>query len=123
MQSRPLLRILPLVAIAGAGACGVGPHISRQLSATKVGDLGNPPADRGAGRPAPQRACGRAAPGSQPSAFARTPYLQQVTAGSADLSWVSTTDANQSVVISATDGTVVASAPAARDTSAVVASG
>ena len=45
----------------------------------------------------------------------RTPYLQRVDAGSAELSWVSPADAGQSVVISATDGTRRCEPPARDD--------
>ena len=124
MRTHHLPRIiLPILSTLGAAACGVGPSISGQLGATATGDLSNPPAERGDGRTALTQACTQAAPGVPSYSFDRTPYLQQVTAGSADFSWVSAAGANLSVVVSATDGTVIASPAAARDASAVVAAG
>jgi hypothetical protein len=119
----PRMIFLLIAASVGAGACGVGPNVSGQLGATATGDLTNPPAERGDGRTALAQACAQAPTAAPSYTFDRTPYLQQVTAGSADLSWVSASGANLSVVVSATDGTVIASPAAARDASAVVAAG
>src|SRR5580765_2545385 len=123
MRSHPLPRFLLALAATGIGACGVGPNISGQLGATATGDLTNPPAERGDGRAAITQACGQAAPATTPYTFARTPYLQQVTTGAADLSWVSGASGSLSVVISRPDGSLVATPAAARDPSATVASG
>jgi hypothetical protein len=120
MRSLRLPRFL-LLATAGTGACGVGPNISGQLGATAVGDLSNPPAARGDGRDAITAGCGQ--PAATSLSFTRTPYLQLVTDGSADVSWVSGTDAALSVAISDIDGTVVANTTAGRDLSAMVATG
>src|SRR5690348_13172928 len=103
MRSHPLSRILLgiLMVTAGTGACGVGANVSGQLGATAAGDLSNPPAERRDGRSDIIQACGQPPSIATPIAFARTPYLQQVTDGAADLSWVSATDASLSVAISA----------------------
>jgi hypothetical protein len=116
-------RVLSVLLLTGAGACGVGPNISGQLGATRFGDVSNPPAERVDGRTAITQACGQPASATARYAFERAPYLQQVTDGSADLSWVSQADANLSVKVSTTDGTVIGSPAAARDPSAIVAAG
>jgi hypothetical protein len=121
MQTRRALGLLTILTVAGAGACDT--NISGKLGADAVGDLSNPPAERGDGRLTIRQACEQSPAAGMPAAFARTPYLQQVTSDSADLSWVAAADAGPSVVISATDGTVVASATAGPDTSASVAPG
>jgi hypothetical protein len=132
MRSLPLPRILAVLVAAGTGACGVGSNISGQLGATATGDLSNPPAERGDGRAAITQACGQStiatatatAPATTtPFAFDRTPYLQQVTDGSADLSWISGADGTLSVAISSADGKVIANPLAAHDASALVATG
>jgi hypothetical protein len=122
MRSPRLPRALLFLATAGSGACGVGANISGQLGASAQGDLSNPPAERGDGRSAIVQACGQAAPTTS-TPFARTPYLQQVTDGSADVSWVSGADGTLSVAVSATDGAAVANLTAAHDPSALVAAG
>jgi hypothetical protein len=123
MRSPHLPRTLLLLATAGTGACGVGANISGQLGASAQGDLSNPPAERGDGRSAIIQACGQSAPATTPYAFARTPYLQQVTDTSADLSWVSGADGTLSVAFSPTGGTALTSLTAAHDPSALVAAG
>jgi acid phosphatase type 7 len=123
MQTLHALRVLSVLLFTGAGACGVGANISGQLGAVSFGDLSNPPAERGDGRAAITQACGQPAGATAPYAFLRAPYLQQVTDGSADLSWVSKADTNLAVKISATDGTVIANPAAARDPSAIVTAG
>jgi hypothetical protein len=121
MRTHGALGFITVITIAGAGACDT--NISGRLGATATGDLTNPAAERRDGRLAITEACGRSQAAATPDAFMRAPYLQQVTADSADLSWVAAADAGQSVVISAIDGTVVGNSTAAPDTSAAVASG
>ena len=111
--------VFPLV--LGAGACGPG-NISGRIATDKFGDLSNPPAERGDGRLALEQACGQR-PGTGTPYASRTPYLQRVGAGSAELAWVSPADPTVSVVVSATDGNVLASPLAAKDTSALVENG
>jgi hypothetical protein len=123
MRSHPLPRILLVLATAGTGACGVGANVTGQLGATAVGDLSNPPAERRDGRSDIIQTCGQPSATAPPLAFARTPYLQQVTDGTADLSWVSAADASLSVTISAADGTTVVTPAATRDPTAAVAVG
>ena len=84
-----VVRGLVVLSVAGAGACGVGANVSGQLGATHTGDLTNPPAERGDGRLALTQACGQPPPTATPYTFERTPYLQRVGAGSAELAWVS----------------------------------
>jgi hypothetical protein len=121
MKPTHRLRLLALIALTGAAACD--DNISGRLGATTSGDLTNPPAERRDGRETLTQACGLTNTPTMPFSFVRTPYLQQVTTGSADLSWVSPVGEELSVVISATDGTVVARPTAARDASAITASG
>ncbi len=131
MQTPRLLRILALpalAAIATISACGVGPNLSGHLEATAVGDLGNPPAERRDGRLEITQPCAAPAPSSTtpaatPVSFSRAPYLQRVTDGSADLSWVSGADLDLSVAVSATDGAAVTNPLATRDASAVLDAG
>jgi hypothetical protein len=106
----------------GAGACGVGSNVSGQLGATRMGDLTNPPAERGDGRLALTQACGQPSATSARYAFERTPYLQRVGASSAELAWVSPADPDLSVVVSAIGGSVLASPLAAKDPSAALGS-
>jgi acid phosphatase type 7 len=110
-----------LALVIGAGACGGG-NRSGVLSAVISGDLTNPPAERSDGRVALAQACGQPA-ADTPYSFARMPYLQRVGAGAADLAWVSPADPTLSVVVSTTDGTILASPSAAQDTSALLAGG
>ena len=119
---RVLLFVLPLV-VAGSGACGVSANISGQLGATRTGDLSNPPAERSDGRTPILQACAQGSAATASFTFARTPYLQQVTDGSADLSWVSPANGTLSVALTATDGRAVGSPLAAPDKSALVAAG
>jgi hypothetical protein len=121
MQTHRALGFLTVISIAGAGACDS--NISGRLEATATGDLSNPAAERRDGRLAITDACGQSQAPAAPYSFVRTPYLQQVTADSADLSWVAAADAGQSVLVSAIDGTVIGNSTAAPDTSAAVASG
>jgi len=123
MRSHSLPRILIVLATAGTGACGVGSNVSGQLGATAVGDLSNPPAERRDGRSDIVQSCGQSPSASTRLAFTRVPYLQHVSDGAADLSWVSGAEANLSVAISAADGTTVATPTATRDLTASVASG
>jgi len=123
MKTLHPLRVLSVLLFTGAGACGVGANISGQLGATALGDVSNPPAERSDGRAAITQACSQPAAATVPYAFDRTPYLQKVTADSADLSWVSNADTSLSVKLSATDGSVLGSPAAARDPSALVATG
>ena len=124
MQTPRLLRALSLSAIVAISACGVGPNLLGHLAATELGDVSNPPAERYDGRLTITEACGAPAPGSPMQLpFLRTPYLQQVTDGSAELGWVSAADVDLSVVVSSTDGTKVANPLAMRDPTAVVAAG
>src|SRR5688572_13413740 len=125
MRTHHALGLITVITTAGAGACDT--NISGRLGATATGDLSNPAAERRDGRLAITDACGQSqvspSASATPFSFVRTPYLQQVTSDSADLSWVATADAGQSVVVSAVDGTVVGNSTAAPDTSAAVASG
>ena len=126
MHNTPLPRVLlPVIAlaVAGSAACGVGANVSGQLGATATGDLSNPPAERGDGRTAIMQTCGQGSAATAAFSFARTPYLQQVTDGSADLSWVSPTEGTLSVAITAADGSAVETPLATRDATALVASG
>ena len=84
-----VVRGLIVLSVAGAGACGVGANVSGQLGATHTGDLTDPPAERVDGRLALTQACGQPSPTAAPYTFERTPYLQRVGAGSAELAWVS----------------------------------
>src|SRR6188768_2400089 len=118
-----VVRGLIVLSVAGAGACGVGANVSGQLGATHTGDLTNPPAERGDGRLALTQACGQPSPTAAPYTFERTPYLQRVGAGSAELAWVSPADADLSVVVSAIGGGVLANPLAAKDASAVLGVG
>jgi hypothetical protein len=113
---------LSVVLLAGAGGCGAG-SISGRLGADAFGDLTNPPAERVDGRLAIAQACGQSTAPSGPFPFARSPYLQHVTAGSADLTWVGASDPSLSVEVSKTDGTVLASPSVALDSTAKVRSG
>jgi hypothetical protein len=115
-----VVRGLGVLSLIGAGACGVGANVSGQLGATHTGDLTNPPAERGDGRLALTQACGEPSPTTMPYAFERTPYLQRVGAGSAELAWVSPADPDLSVVVSGIDGAVLASPSAAKDPSAAL---
>ena len=81
-----------VLSFVGAGACGVGANVAGQLGATQTGDLTNPPAERSDGRLALTQACGQPSPAATPYAFERTPYLQRVGTGSAELAWVSPDD-------------------------------
>ena len=45
METLHPLRVLSVLLLTGAGACGVGANISGQLGATAFGDVSNPPAD------------------------------------------------------------------------------
>jgi len=118
-----VVRGLGVLSLIGAGACGVGANVSGQLGATHTGDLTNPPAERGDGRLALTQACGEPSPTTMPYAFERTPYLQRVGAGSAELAWVSPADPDLSVVVSAIGGSVLANPLAAKDASAVLGTG
>jgi calcineurin-like phosphoesterase family protein len=118
-----VVRGLLVLPILGAGACGVGGSVSGQLGADRFGDLSNPPAERGDGRLVLAQACGQPSSTAAPYAFARTPYLQRVGAGSAELAWVSSADPGLSVVVSATDGAVLTSPLAAKDPSAALETG
>ena len=106
--------------IFGAGACGVGPNVAGQLGATHLGDLTNAPAERADGRLALSQACGQPSPTATPYVFERTPYLQRVGAGSAELAWVSPADPDLSVVVSSINGGVLANPLAAKDPSATL---
>jgi hypothetical protein len=119
-MQKDVVRGLMVLSILGAGACGVGGSISGQLGATHTGDLTNPPAERGDGRLALTQACGQPSRTATPYTFARTPYLQRVGAGSAELAWVSPADPDLSVVVSAMDGAVLANPLAAKDPSATL---
>ena len=112
-----------LLSLSGAGACGVGPNVSGQIGATHTGDLTNPPAERGDGRLVLTQACGQPSPAATPYTFERTPYLQRVGTGSAELAWVSPADPDLSVVVSAIGGSVLANPLAAKDASAVLETG
>ena len=111
-----------LVLVVGAGACGGG-NVSGQIATDTFGDLSNPPAERGDGRLPLAQACGQTPAPEAPYAFSRAPYLQRVGAGSAELAWVAPADPTVSVVVSTTDGSVLASPSAAKDVSALVATG
>src|SRR3982750_4919183 len=99
------VRGLMALSVVGAGGCGVGSHVSGQPGATRVGDLTNPPAERGDGRLALTQACGQPSRTVARYAFERTPYLQRVGASSAELAWVSPADPHLSVVARAIGGT------------------
>ena len=106
--------------VFGAGACGVGPNVAGQLGATHLGDHTNAPAERADGRLALSQACGQPSPTATPYVFERTPYLQRVGAGSAELAWVSPADPDLSVVVSSINGGVLANPLAAKDPSATL---
>src|SRR5690349_9188251 len=103
MQKHVVRGLMVVSLVVGAGACGVGANVSGQLGATRVGDVTNPPAERGDGRLPLTQACGQPSPTAAPYAFARAPYLQRVGAASAELAWVSPADPDLSVVVSAID--------------------
>src|SRR3982751_5323530 len=117
------VRGLVALSLLGAGACGVGANVAGQLGATHTGDLTNPPADRGDGRLALMQVCGEPASTVSPYTFARAPYLQRVGTGSAELAWVSPAAPALSVVVSATNGSILASPAAAKDPSAALGGG
>src|SRR5690242_16654467 len=99
------VRIAGIVALASCG----GGNIEGKLAADRVGDVSNP-ADRGDPR-APLAAACPDASGAPPVAtpFARAPYLQKTTGSATEIVWVSASGAAPSAVVTAPDGTPVAS--------------
>lgn len=84
---------------------------SGRLGATKTGDITNP-AERGSPVTGLQQACGAdgaPAPDAM-TTLGREPYLQRVTSSSAMIGWRSAAPAAQHVVVTAPDGTAVATA-------------
>lgn len=115
--------LLSGLALGAAGACTQG-DISGRLGATTFGDLSNPLAERIQGRPPLSEACGPSiAPPRADYQFLRSPYLQQVAAGSANLLWVAPSDPRPAALITTPDGTVLAEGGPEGDGSARVIEG
>jgi acid phosphatase type 7 len=124
MQHRPSLRALTVLPLVVAAACVGASDVSGRVGATQLGDVSNAPAERVAARAPLSDACGPpATPVSAQYAFARSPYLQRVSANAADLVWVSAADPALQVLVSSPSGAPVAQPTAAPDESALVAEG
>ncbi|MBI4510723.1 MAG: purple acid phosphatase [Deltaproteobacteria bacterium] len=104
------------LATLGAGCLG---NVSGDTSATKVGDVSNPPAERGRPGADIEAACGN---GRVTDAGTRTirraPYLQDVTHRSAALMWTTAGNGEATVEVTTPSGEQVATVPARVETSA-----
>src|SRR5690606_1183023 len=105
-----MLYRLCAVTVVGAAACG---NVSGNIAATKTGDVSRP-AERGSPVEAIRAACGGNGEATTYGAPAlkRQPYLQQVTASSAMLGWVTTDPTNAKVTITTPEGTMLTTAQA-----------
>jgi hypothetical protein len=103
---------------ATLAACNV--NQSGDLKAARMGDLTHALGDRTNGALGIDEACavthGEGPPGA-PTPFRRRPYLQQVTARSARINWISATDPPATVVVTTPAGEPVGSAAAVADDS------
>jgi hypothetical protein len=98
-------RLVPAAAILTLGAC-LG-NQSGNVAATSVGDTGHP-AERGSPIDALRAACGDGEPTTKAVALMRrTPYVQQITTGSAKIGWASSAPDGERITLA------VAGAPAA----------
>ena len=102
------------------GACDT--NQSGNVGATKFGDLTHP-VERGSPLEELQAACGSGGMTEAGAVVHRQPYLQQVTATSAMLGWVTMSPAGEHVAVTRPDGTAVMSAPAVVQRSAQRSSG
>ncbi len=106
-----MLYRLCAVTLVGTAACG---NVSGNIASTKTGDVSRP-AERGSPVEAIRAACGGNGEATTYGAPAlkRQPYLQQVTASSAMLGWVTTDPGSAKVTITKPDGSMLATAEAA----------
>ncbi len=95
-----------LLVVALLGLVGCDRNESGHLAATHFGDLSHP-AERGSPLAALTSACGDGALMPAGEAIVRRPYLQQVTAGSAMVGWVSLAPPNEGIQMTAVDGTAL----------------
>ncbi len=94
--------------VLGAAACGT--NTTGNLEAKTAGDVSRP-IDRASPTAAITSACGTGAKTTAGAVIQRRPYLQQVTAGSAWIGWVSTGGGAERVEITTPDGASVQTAP------------
>jgi hypothetical protein len=96
---------------------------SGNISSPKTGDVSNP-AQRGSPTEALEQACGDGAMTlAGDAAIRRRPYLQQVSATSATIGWVSTAPEDQRVEVTAPDGRPLGAAAGERELVTVRAAG
>ncbi len=112
--------MLQVVAIAALGGCLT--NSSGNVSAPPGGDTSHL-AERGSPVDALRAACGDGVPTTAGSVIRRQPYLQQVTMHSAMVGWVTTETTTEYVELTLPDGTLVATAPAVIDDSAMRVAG
>jgi predicted phosphodiesterase len=95
-----------------------------KLSAEKTGDLSNEPAPREAPDARQVAACGMGQPTAEGlSSLARRPYLQNITARSAEVLFTDRTEDEVTVSVTLPDGTPVASVTATKDSGGMTSSG
>jgi acid phosphatase type 7 len=96
-----MMRTFPARAVlfAALGLAACDPNSSGNTGATKTGDTSHP-AQRGSPIEALRAACGDGAPTEAGAVLHRQPYLQQVTATSAQIGWVSVAPDGELVSVS-----------------------
>jgi hypothetical protein len=118
MQPRITLTGLTLTALAG----GCMTNNSGNVAAPSGGDTSRP-AERGSPIEELRAACGEGTPTLDGSVISRQPYLQQVTTHSALVGWMTVTPDGEHVDVTLPDGSLVTTAGAQIDTSALRSGG
>ena len=95
------------IIVAALAACDS--NQSGNVGATKVGDMTNA-VERSSPLTELREACGRGAPTVAGSVIQRDPYLQQVTTSSAMVGWVTTSPAEEHIVVTTSAGAEVTTA-------------
>ncbi len=101
------MKISIAIVVAAFAACDT--NQSGNVGFTKLGDMSNS-VERSSPLAELQAACGKGAPTAAGSVIQREPYLQQVTSSSAMIGWVTTSPADEHVVVTTPDGAEVATA-------------
>ncbi len=97
------------ISVVGLAACG---NVSGHVSSTKTGDISHP-AERGSPIEALRSVCGDGALTTYGApALPRQPYLQQVTATTATVGWVTASPVSAHVAITSPPGSLLGTTPA-----------